>query len=443
MKYFFIFSFLLFAFVHVWGQSEEQLDELFLNKKVAEQSQNNVMLPQWDFFGFLENENAFGISGHKSMTAKNIAKIEMRSRLHVRYGVPHFYAQSIFEIAFYPQSFSNQFANHQGSDPFFANITELYIGGGKSFQFKIGKIAYNWGNADFYSLTNYFDQKDLRELVFKEADERYLGGAVSLQLKYLFKTYAVETVISTQNPYPLLPAKNSFWELKVHGYPHAQMDFSQTDSSLRQQSFKDLTAAVRMGGSNSGVDFYFSYFNGFSDAIFFLEEHRKSKPLQLKTVRQRLNKLGFDLAWTYKKFSGRLELLFSPDYLVRYKNNATATDRVPYLAFTIGGDFLFRGDYGRIIIEGSTGFFLQNFKDYKKSLLGDFFLIAIQDRVFKDRIGIFVGVIGVFPKIQLDYDFKNGLTIAVGTLLFFHMPHEIVYMYRHHDIFYLRARYDF
>lgn len=437
----------------VWAQdsqqTEEQLDDLFLNTKVQKPS-NDREIPKWDFFGFVESENAFGISGHKSMSNKNIAKVEMRSRFHVRYGVPYFYAQSIFEIAFYPQSFSQQFDNYQGSSPLFANATELYIGGGKKFQFKIGKIAYNWGNADFYSLTNYFDQKDLRELVFKEADERYVGGSISLQLKYLFQSYAVEAVVSTQNPYPLLPVDNSFWELKFRGQPQAKFDFSQTDSSFKKQSFRDMTAALRIGGNSHGVDFYFSYFNGFSDSVFFLEDHSNNQFVLFKTVRKRLNKLGFDLAWTYKKFSGRFETMFSPDYLVRYKSkmdpnnpSLTATDRVPYIAFTIGFDILFRGDYGRVVVEGSTGFFLRNVKDYKKSLLGDFFLIAVQDRVYKNHIGIFVGLIGVFPKIQLDYDFKNGLNIAIGTLWFFHVPHEIVYMYRHHDIFYLRARYDF
>lgn len=434
---------------------EDDLDALFLDNAEQNSTESSaVEKPAFNFFGYIESENAFGISGSSSMKNKNIIKTEMKARLQIRYGTSFFYAKGVFDIFFYPTSLSPVYQNnYQGKNTAYFNPYEFYIGGGKSFQFRIGKILYNWGNSDFYSLTNYFDQKDMRELMFKEEDERYAGGTFSLHLKYLFKSYAVEAVVATQNNYPLLPLANSFWQFDFQRNLPVKMDYSQTSSPFFEfPSYKDISAAFRIGGSAGAVDFHFSYFNGYSDAIIFVEDRSDPTYVSLKTFRDRVNKIGFDMAWVYKKLSGRFELLAIPDYVTAY-SDASRTDpsnanirgvgRVPYLAFTAGADFLFHGDYGRILIEYSQGFFLRNPKEYEKGMLSQFFLIALQERVYKDHIGLFFALIGLTPKIQLDYDFKNGLTIAAGTLIFFDVNQYLLKMYRNHDLFYLRAHYEF
>lgn len=442
---------------------EKQLDSLYLDDISAKGENSSQQLPssvnkqvslpekaKWDFFGFIENENAFGISFDPAMKDKNIIKTEVHARLNLKYGTPFFYAKGTFDIFFLPIS---NIPSYHNSAPFAFQLRELYIGGGKNFQFELGKILYNWGTADFYSLTNYFDQKDIRELVFKEEDERYAGGTLSLHLKYLVKDYAIEAVVSPQNPYPLLPPKDSFWALHPLQDLPVKFDLSQTDdTTFKNFSYKNIAVALRAGGSVKSVDFHFSYFNGLNDTILFQEDTSSTTETIYRTFRDRVNKIGFDLAWTFQKLSTRFETVIIPDYKTTFKDSSRrdstnshlrATDRVPYMGITIGADYLFRGDYGRIIAEFSTGFFLRNHKDYERGMLADFFLLAVQDRFYHNRIGLFLGVFGVIPKIQLDYDFQNGLTIAIGGLIFFNINHYILKNYRNHDFFYLRARYEF
>lgn len=461
---------------------EENLDAMFLdnkdNKNTATESALVAGVAKWDFFGYVESENVMAVSGKTAVKNKEIAKTEIRTRLNFRYGTPFFYATGMIDVFFYPLApvYMNPYTNSNLA----AKAKEIYVGGGEKFQFKLGKIAYNWGEADAFRITNFLDKSDSSEIFFKDEDERYTG-IYSLLMKYVFGAYALEMVVTPDFLIPELPKAGGFWSMNMPNVPFTSpippsypilsmpVEFQNPPSIFSSLSYKNISAAIRIGGSAKAIDFHFSYLNGFHNAMVVIPQvfldmaslvgtgKVGSSKVVLSPLYERVNKIGFDLAGVHKRFSARFETVLTPDYVAMYKdatkvdsNGRRQTVRVPYWAFTIGADYGWR-DYGRIAVEYTTGFFLKNYNLYEKEFFSDFLLLTIEDRVAKNRLLLRVGVLlhtttkkpGVMPLAHIEYFFDNGLSLAFGTNIFIGQDDTLLSLYDANDLIYLKARYNF
>lgn len=451
--------------------SDKDLDAIFLNDLKGHSEDfalPSTNIAKWDFFGYIESENYFAISGSAATKNKEIAKTEIRNRLNISYGTIFFYGKAIVDIYFYP--IEAKFMNPYDNTIFSIQAKEMYIAGGEKFQFKLGKVAYEWGTADLFSVTNFMTKLDSSEFFSKEKDERSTG-IYSLQLKYLFGDYSVELVATPDFLVPIAPKQTGFWGLhiqdqKINLFPlpsqnvPVEMDVPKRFS---QFSYKNFSAAFRIGGSSKGVDFHFSYFNGFNNTLVFVPKLKMKAPMLIEKILmqplyERINKIGFDMATSYKRFSFRFEAAFTPDY-VAISSNKTNVDtnfrrktmRIPYGALSIGSDINFHGSHGRIFLEYATGFFLKDQKKYEKELFTDFLFIGIEDKVAAQRLLLRAAVIvhttnkkpGVMPLAHIEYNFDNGLSLAMGVQIFIAQNDELMTWYKTKDIFYVRARYNF
>lgn len=466
----------------LWGLStmlysqtvEDDLDAMFLQQDEAKEQvrASNPSIAQWDFYGYVESENIFAISGKPAVKGKEIAKTEIRSRFHFRYGTAFFYALGVVDVFFYP--LEARFVNPYNNSNFHIHAKDLYIAGGDKFQFKLGKVSYNWGVADAFRIVNFFDKTDSSEIFFKEEDERYTG-VYSLQLRYLLQGYFFEVVVSPDLLLPRLPKKNGFWDFQLKNKevfvsmpaPGRMVSLPVEVQNIQNYflSYKNFSAGFRFGGSAKGVDFAFSYFNGYNNSMVLLPRidllKQKEQKVILEVLYERINKIGFDLAAAYKRFSARFETVLTPDYVAVYKGEdmsvfdlATMTKkkgRVPYWAFTLGADIVYRRNYGRIFAEYSTGFFLKDYKKYEKEFFTDFLIIGIEDRFVKERFLLRLAVMlhttdkkpGVLPIGHMEYNFDNGLTIAFGVNFFVGQNDTLMKMFEANDLLYFRTKFNF
>lgn len=446
----------------LYSQSvEDDLDAMFLKNDAEKESKpSNPNIAKWDFYGYVESENVFAISGKPKVKNKEIAKTEIRSRFHFRYGTAFFYTHGIVDVFFYP--LEAKFMNPYDNSNLSIHAKDLYIAGGEKFQFKIGKVSYNWGAANAFRIANFFDKTDSSEFFFKEEDERYTG-VYSLQLKYILKDYALEMIVSPDLLLPRLPKKDGFWSFEnasdvVYSLP---VEMQNIKTGFAALSYKNFSAGIRMGGTAKGIDFHFSYFNGYNNSMVLvprLEGTPNPNKIILDVLYERINKIGFDLAGAYKIFSARFETVLTPDYRAVYADkNAMDTNqkrkvgKVPYWAFTLGADIVFRKSHGRIFTEYSTGFFLKNSKKYQKELFTDFFIIGIEDRFAKEHFLIRLAVLlhttnkkpGVLPMGRMEYNFDNGLTIALGVNFFIGQNDTLLKMFEANDLLYFRTKFHF
>lgn len=465
----------------VFAQSTDaELDAMFLNDSKNNEMDDTALtsanVAKWDFFGYVESENFFAISGKTAVKNKELAKTEMRTRLNASYGTAFFYGKATVDVYFYPvdAKFMNPYANTIAQ----VEAKEMYVGGGEKFQFKLGKVDYDWGTADIFRTTNFMSKLDSSEFLAKEDDERYTG-VYSMQLKYLFGDYSVELVATPDFLVPVTPKQDGFWgmqfanqDVQLGSLPTIYSWAVETSipSRFSQFSYKNFSAAFRIGGSAKGVDFHFSYFNGFHNSLVLVPKVNITKAptapyynnaegtIVLEPLYERINKIGFDMAAAYKRFSVRFETVLTPDYVAvhsdekdvdsNYRRNTT---RVPYWAFNIGPDITFHGTSGRIFLEYTTGFFLKNHKKYEKELLSDFLVVGIEDRVAAEKLLLRAAVIvhttdkkpGVMPLAHIEYNFDNGLSLAMGVQFFIGQNDELMTLYEASDIFYFKARYNF
>ena len=221
------------------GASEEEMDDLFLNQDSNTDSMSGE-IADWDFFGYFESENFFGVDAGSLEPGDELIKLETRARLNLTYGTDFTYAQSVFDLYFYPEIGLTNAQEAGKVEPY-----EFFLATGKKLQFKIGKIVHNWGSADAFRIVNYLDQRDLRELFMKEEDER-VRGSYSLSLKYLFRDFSFEGVVAAPFQPVLFPAEGTYWEIVPVSDSGVQPVLHPPRT---HQGYENLSAAIRGGGT--------------------------------------------------------------------------------------------------------------------------------------------------------------------------------------------------
>lgn len=459
--------------------SEDDLDAMLAGEG-GEIEAAPVNQKKWEFFGFFENENYFGVAGNDR--SREIIKNEGRVNLKARYGGPLYYLKGNFDAYFYPESRpggADSYGNvHERGSVTTVEARELYLAGGERFQFKIGKIVHNWGTADAFTVVNYLDRADLREFFMKD-DGDETTGVYALNLKYLFGDFMVETsFVPLHNP-PLFPDAQGVWAIKpaavdtAFGAVTPEIDYGGPLAT----NWDNASAALRAGGTLGTLDFHLSYFYGPDQSIFFIPAYELShggnpaSPTGINSVTlspyyESVHKAGFDMAYVYEKLSVRAEAAFTYDKPAIVSDTAenvttvvtasTVTQRAliekeHYGAYTVGADYNLWGENGLVLLEYTQARYFKNNDRYQAEFLNDFVVIRIEDKFFDRRLSVELGAIvrpvqneaGYIPVVEAGWDFQNGLSVEAGAVIFEANNDELLALYENLDLVSLSARYTF
>jgi len=473
--YIIIIFFLTFSPV-LFAQSEEDLDREFLSDTTEEESSDDPEevseKPNWDIFGFIESTNQFGISPDNP----EIVKLEVRSKLTTTCTFGSFYAKMAADIFLYRMRYGIDDPYHEWGQ---IEAQELYFGGGNTFQFKIGKQKFSWGTADFFGVTNYFNQLDLREFFTKEEDD-LSRGVLALSIKYLIGDFAIEAAVTpTHNPL-LMPV--GFWALEI---PGDDPPIILNDTEYMPADFRNISFAIRGGGTIGGLDFHVSYFNGINSDLILEQELTgdtyAEREIQMSPYFDRRHSIGLDLAFSIEKLSVRAESCFSFNMPTMEKQDPDDLDvlldywstpafsggsidslltaigeekkgivKVPHLSYVIGADYNLWGQNGRVLVEWGQGFYLDS-ADYNETLFAGMLIIMLKDKFLDERLHARLGTIlrpidlppGFVVLGEVGWDFKNGFSMAAGGYFITGNDDLFFVYFEDKDMAYLKAKFKF
>ncbi len=443
--------------------SEEELDAMFLSG-----DSEIPGLSSWSIDGYLESENQVGWDN-------SIYKLEARSRVNFKYGDSFTYVFASVDLFFYPETGSSTNGPggyHNGE----INATEFYFAAGENFRFKAGKQLFLWSKADAFHLQNYLNTRDLREMFFKEKDERYLG-VFAMDLQWILGDFAVEAAAVPFHTPVLFPEAGSLWAFDF-GSSSAGSTNTEFNPDYGEPGTLDPSWAIRAGGSLGIADFHVSYFNGLNSGVIMIPEAHFSLPpgpapasVVLRPDHSRVQKIGGDIAVAFDKVAIRTEAVYSPDYPALYRDETKVTqvqqtnpvsgqpelvvtrkvDHVANLAYTAGIDYNLWGDYGRVLVEYTATQYLKNESLYEEEFFNDFLLLVIEDKYFHEKLEISANIItkpanfkeGYIPSGQVTWFVHDSLSVALGATAFYADGDRFMELYKDLDLIYFRAKMSF
>lgn len=472
-------------------QSEADLDSQILSDQQGTGAKGpGLGKGRWECFGFIENVNNFGMPFTDDIDDYELVKAEIRNRLNVKYGINELYGKVVLDTWLYCHRFDEKDITRMG----FVDAQEVFLGGGKSwFQFKLGKQLFSWGTGDAFQVTDYLDQADIRQFFAIDKDDRY-RGVWALSMKFLIGDYAIETAVTPVHAPVLLPYHDSFWAMNFE--KTGPIDTRYSRSYTGELNLEKTSFVVRGGGTAGAFDFHLSYFNGMCNimimkptlkgsAVYYSATPFTVDPsasyIHLQPYYDRVNSLGFDCAFTIEKLSVRMEMLFTPDmYAIRKPDQdqvmqsiidsmmaampltpgqsfSTTSDfvsmkQVPYLAYVIGADYNLWGENGRILVEWVHGVYLiDDYDTYMEPMMTKILVMRVEDKLVDERLELELGCImrpdnkepGWALTGEIGWDFKNGLSIALGGYGFFGNDDDLFKLLDNKDMIYTRVRYEY
>ncbi len=432
-KRLFVVILLLFSFTTtVSAQTEDELDKEIFSNDAEKKGKQAKKKSNWEIYGFLESTGHFGISDAE------VVKMEARAKLNFKYtlGLGHFYAKTVLDIYFYPRL--DNVANPRNSGGIEAQ--ELYIGGGDKFQFKIGKQLFSWGAADLFPITNYFDQRDMREFIAIDKEDKY-EGVLGISIKYLIGDFALEAAFTPVHNPALLPAKESFWSF----IPGVSVKADPLPAKLKYASY-----AFRGGGTIGSLDFHLSYYNGINSNLVF-----KSVPGPLFGIKPYYGKVqtfGIDLSYAVGKLAVRAEGTYTPAmFAISGSNPDAPVQMAHYLSYVIGADYNLWGQNGNILIEWMQGKYLKDAASYRSPFLTDMLLVRLTDKFFDQRLEGELAALfrlkhsipGYAITADLTWKVRSEFSISTGAYFFVGNNDELFDLFDKKDMVYFKAKLEF
>lgn len=452
--------------------TEEELEQLIFGDLKNQAQENEVQA------GEVPSAHAgnglFAISGFaefsldSSMNRERLAdnkvyNSEGRIKLKPRYEVEAISAYA--DLDYYANSGSDMSVHENGS----IECNELYITGSNLLIWKAGRQRFNWGSGDAFQPTNYMDRPDFRESFARDNDDRYTG-AYALSLKYIKGDYGIELGYRPVTEKALAPT--GFYRVEQEEIKSPAGDTTPRYSEGETlQDFKHSSGGMRAGGTSSIFDWHLLYYTGMNRDIMYagtiVSENGKLF-LDLEPVFERVNMFGADLSFAYEKFNARLEGCYSPDMTAISKAGsvdlqkaltlvmAGGSGRVhrikhcPFASYTAGFDYNLWGDYGTVYAEWMQARYIDK-DDITPLLLTDILMIRIEDSFFDQSVNIKAGAMirtkdsdpGLAFNAELEYNFKNGCTVSLGSYYFRANNDEYVETLEEKDMFYCSLKYMF
>lgn len=448
--------------------TEDELDrEIFGGGSLKPPKEKTI---RWNVSGFLQSTFQAGVPFTSDSSDYKIAKIEGRGRLDARYSYKSFFVKATLDAYYYPEQHFRSISPRNRLD-----ASELYFQFGEKLQVKAGIQRFSWGNAEVFGVTGFLTQLDLSEALAKETAD-IKRGIGALSVKYIMGNLGVETVWVPLRYSVITP--DGFWELKER--KQYETEFINTDPV--DYSIKKSSAALRMGGSFAGMDVFFSYFNGYYSSVLINSSMIETGSLIAGTIdysqvkkesrleQERVNCVGIEISTVLKKITLRFESSIVPDMAAVEKIGDAEIDqvildmsdgssdgklsevrRVPYLAYTLGGDLNLWGSNGMLLFEWNQGIYLKDTGSYSVPALSYLLVVYLQDTFCDGRLmlrgGTLLRPVRFFPgglfNAEVLWKFTTNLSLVFKGMVFMGNGDELFEYLQDKDFFELKIRYHF
>lgn len=456
--------------------AEKNLDDKILGDENSQNSNPSKPGNQnsWRISGFLENENFFQLREEPGDGKGSIVKEEGRLNLNLKYGSDFFYGKLVSDLYFYPQNDYYTQARESGT----IELQEAYVQMGEKLQLRIGKQLFQWGNADMFHVSNFFDQPDLREMFASDKEDLY-KGVYAIKGKIIWRSFSLEAALMPVYSGPLYPGENSFWtftpssvqfsipaeyQAAFGGMTSLNLPPVFSDQNDQTATWNNSSYGIRAGGTLGWLDFYLSYFHGISNAVsFYSEINLDTMQLNTSPISEKEDSVGLNLAFNIDRFAIRIESNYTPNKLAAVENSYSLKDvngtqflsqdlmRAHYFNYTFGIDANLWGDDGRILAEWTHGVYLENEEtrnNLEENFLNQLLLLRLEDSFVQKHLKIEIGAIlrpdskqiGWAPFADVTWDFFNGIELAAGTLIFYGNGEELFSLFDNYDYTYLKAK---
>lgn len=484
LKLFLPLVFISFTLNLLFAATEEELDREFLSGTGTEKNPGVAgKEKKFDLRGFLESVNQVSIPGkgkRNDPDEYDVVKLEGRGRLNARLGSRSYHGMAVLDYYYYPEPGSGSRSSETYASPRETErieAQELYLRGGGTVQFKLGKQLFSWGSADMFQVTNYFDQPDLREFFAIDKEDKN-EGIPALSVKVLPGNFSLEAAVTPVHNPALFPSERSFWELEPGPVEASGNSLPVTieEGERLQGGISNSSFAGRFGGSIGDFDFHICYYNGINRAVILKPGLTGTAPanvsIEMKPLYERIDAYGIDTAFTLGKFSFRGEASFSRKMIAVREvdsaalqnglmqiNNFGSTDvdispgeKAPYFAYVVGADYNLWGNNGIVLVEWMDSRYLENRERYIEPLINGILLVRVEDMFFNESLEAEVGALlrpekgskpGQMLFLDLAWNFQNGLSIGAGGYLFQGNDDELMELFEEKDLVYLKAKMEF
>ena len=459
-----------------FSQSEDELDSMVFSADAAatEKQPEKSGESGRQIFGFIENSNQAAFPMTEDPSEYEIIKLEARLRINALYTSGSFQAKASVDGYFYPEYNENGDGGSGGNETRI-EAREIYVAGGENLRFKIGKQLFSWGTADLFSITNYLDQRDLREFFSRSISDNY-RGVPALSLKYIYGNMAFEAALSPLHNPALMP--RGFWELdpSMENFPEITIN----NPEAKEADIRNMSYVLRAGGSIKGLDFHLSYFNGINNDLIFSGKITGNtydqRAYEVTPCFSRRQTVGLDTAFTVKKLSVRTETVFSPDMPYQDYLSGSRLERiidewkadpsksfdeiypgqegiryVPYLQYVLGMDYSIRGGNSMLLMEWVQGFYLIKNSNNGNNIFSHLMAVRYFDTFMQGFLQTECGAVvrpvqwmpGSLLYLELGLNFQNGFVLSAGGYFIFGNNDALFEYLDRKDMVYLKARFSF
>lgn len=464
------------------GAEEAEIDAEFGSKRPESQENDPKSATASDsmrfkFNGYVENEMFFNAPARTETTDAKPVKLENHLNLLSRYGNDRYFFHSEIDAYYYPER--GVLSRDNPHDNRSVELQELYLSAGEKYQFRAGKMRVDHSTADVFSVNNFLAQRDLREVfgVRKNVRDR---GIFALALKGVWGDFMAEAIATPLHSAPLFPTANSFWAIRFpsQSMAHPLMPTTTMNLTPRMQtgtefenSLKYTSGIIRTGGNVAGLDFHLIYFNGIDNSLMFQPtttidwagDPTKSG-INIEPIFNKTETYAFDLAYAYKRVSGRFEAAYTPakwlvhksemDQTIDAGNKITLrnkTSREQYFAYTAGFDVKLYHDESLLLVEFTQSQPLRDKGKYMQEFMTEMLLIRLEDKFLDNHLLASLGGIvrplekapGFILMSQIGWDFANGLEMMLGATIFVGRDDQILKPFEDNDFFYTNVKMNF
>ncbi|VAX16732.1 hypothetical protein MNBD_IGNAVI01-2656 [hydrothermal vent metagenome] len=291
---------------------------------------------------------------------------------------------------------------------------------------KIGKQRISWGTADKLNQTDNLNSKDFSDII--NFTEKIPSWAI--KTSYYLGDYTL-TAVWLPNFEPVLLPRNGTSLFLDDDLTSLKDSVILPESKLSNSMF-----AFKLSSNFAGLDYSFSYFNGYDDIPILTSLNYTSDPdsgsmgkAELSFPKIQVIGVDFSTEISGIGFWGEGALII-PEKIITYNSvngvhyTTVALDDKPYFKFTLGGDYTFPDGY-YLNVQWMHGFFTE-----RGSTLNDYFFARLEKTLFNDQLKIGLGGVlevakwdkiseyygyGFLP--ELTYMGIDNIEIAIGTFL--------------------------
>lgn len=464
--------------------SQKELDQQILGEQG--EATANPKSSSWTLHGFVENESHLHINENADFVDNGFVKFENRLRLDAKAGSDFFYGRVIGDLYYYPQREDYKPEGYAPPQPNGSGeLYQAYVHIGERVQFRAGKQHFDWGKADVFQVTDYMERADLREGLAKDQEDQ-ATGVYALSLKYIWRTWSIQAVFRPLFSQALYPRQKSFWQIVPDKQSITVPESYQASlgekitlpvewqtGSEPSPTWKNSNVALRLGGTTGALDIYLSYYHGQDNRLGFQPEttikNLSSDPevthLRVTPFYRTIDSVGLESAFNISSIAIRAEANYTPNKWGLRKGEYNQQGELPeditltgkldqehHIAYTVGVDAQLWRKHGRILVEWSQSYFLQNRDSYEKEFISDLILLRLEDKFWDEHVHVELGSmirpekrnhIGVVPMASVTYDFHNGMELELGTMMFYANGESLVGLFDDNDFAYIRGRYTF